>query len=472
MKKILLIGSLVFAGLANAQEYNKVAIDFGFGASKAFSRQGNANKINIPHVHLGARYNVSNLFGFKLGLDYTTFKNGQRKGPFSGKPSDAAIKKGAREFKTNYIGVTFNGVVNLGNTFNISQWTDKLTFLGNIGPGLALNSSKSYPKKGGSSQGTRTIRDGVITGNAGLSALYAVSAKLSVSISANAFMLMASHKTYDLNPLTNRSNTTFGASHGTLDLGLSYYIGSKEKHADFTPNQNGNPEELEALKAKIAKTEKDMMDDDKDGVPNYLDQEPGTAEGAKVDTKGVTVVVEKVVDMDGDGVLDVNDFCPTIKGVASANGCPDKDGDGVYDFIDKCPNAPGLAVDGGCPVVKATEKATMEKAMKGVQFDNGKATIIKKSTPILDEVAKVMIANPAYRLAINGHTDNVGDPAKNLQLSDDRAKAVKAYLMGKGIAESRLNAKGFGDSQPKADNKTTAGKAANRRVEFIISFEQ
>ncbi len=229
---------------------------------------------------------------------------------------------------------------------------------------------------------------------------------------------------------------------------------------------------MAALKAKIEKAEKDMMDDDKDGVPNYLDQEPGTAAGANVDTKGKTVKVEKVVDMDGDGVLDVNDFCPTIKGSASANGCPDKDGDGIYDFADKCPNAAGLAADGGCPVVKQKEKEIMQKAMAGVQFDNGKATLIKKSTPILDQVAKVMLENPTYNLAINGHTDNAGDPAKNLQLSEDRAKAVKAYLMGKGVAESRLTAKGFGDTQPKASNATAKGKAANRRVEFLVSFEQ
>jgi outer membrane protein OmpA-like peptidoglycan-associated protein len=144
----------------------------------------------------------------------------------------------------------------------------------------------------------------------------------------------------------------------------------------------------------------------------------------------------------------------------------------VYDFVDKCPKAAGLASDGGCPVIKESVKTLMTKAMAGVSFDNGKATLTKKSLPVLDEVAKVMMANPSYLLKIDGHTDNVGDPAKNLQLSEDRAKAVKAYVMGKGVAESRIKATGYGDTQPKASNATAKGKAINRRVEFLVSFEQ
>jgi outer membrane protein OmpA-like peptidoglycan-associated protein len=81
-----------------------------------------------------------------------------------------------------------------------------------------------------------------------------------------------------------------------------------------------------------------------------------------------------------------------------------------------------------------------------------------------------MNENPAYLLEINGHTDNIGDKSFNTDLSQRRANAVKAYLISKGIKSERLTAKGYGDSQPAADNKTSAGRAKNRRVEFKINF--
>ena len=81
-----------------------------------------------------------------------------------------------------------------------------------------------------------------------------------------------------------------------------------------------------------------------------------------------------------------------------------------------------------------------------------------------------MKENPAYNIEINGHTDNQGDAAKNLVLSQKRSDAVKAYLVSKGIATERLSAKGFGQTMPVADNATAAGKAKNRRVEFKVNF--
>ena len=82
-----------------------------------------------------------------------------------------------------------------------------------------------------------------------------------------------------------------------------------------------------------------------------------------------------------------------------------------------------------------------------------------------------MVAD-SYKLSINGHTDNVGNAEKNQKLSEDRAAAVKAYLESKGVDASRLTSAGFGQDQPVADNKTKAGRAKNRRVEFAITFEE
>lgn len=443
MKKILLLSGLALASVSYGQ-FNKMSIDFGIGVNKALSQRisGKANSVNLPHVELGGRYMLNNKYGIYLGAGFEMYK--------------ATIQK--VDYSTNVVYITTQGVLNITNIIDFNQISKKIGFFGHAGPSLVINLAKDHSA------------DLVAGFTTGITMQYKVSPKLSIKGDISMVGYMQQDRTLDTR--TKIKNNGFDGVSGNTSIGVSYYLGSAAEHADWTPTSYGDPVAMEALKVKIEKAEKDMMDDDKDGVPNYLDQEPGTAAGASVDTKGKTVKVVKVVDIDGDGILDVDDFCPTIKGVSSANGCPDKDGDRVYDFVDVCPNAAGLAIDGGCPVITVKTKELLTKAMTGVQFETGKATLIKKTTPILDEVAKVMLANPSYMLAVNGHTDNVGDPAKNLKLSQDRALAVKAYLMGKGVAENRLTSNGYGDTQPKASNATAKGKALNRRTDFVITFEK
>lgn len=99
-----------------------------------------------------------------------------------------------------------------------------------------------------------------------------------------------------------------------------------------------------------------------------------------------------------------------------------------------------------------------------MHFDTGKATIKPESRECLEEVVKLLNANPTWRMQIEGHTDNVGATAANQTLSEQRASAVVAWLTANGIAKTRLTAKGFGDSQPVGDNTTEEGRAQDRRV--------
>ncbi len=102
-----------------------------------------------------------------------------------------------------------------------------------------------------------------------------------------------------------------------------------------------------------------------------------------------------------------------------------------------------------------------------VNFDTGLATIKPDSAKTLDEAAAVLKAASTLQILVGGHTDNVGTPAANLKLSDDRAKAVMAALVQRGIPAARLTAQGFGQTQPIADNRTEDGRAKNRRVELV-----
>lgn len=107
-------------------------------------------------------------------------------------------------------------------------------------------------------------------------------------------------------------------------------------------------------------------------------------------------------------------------------------------------------------------------ALRSVQFDTGKATLKPESSAILDQVVALLKSEESLALEVQGHTDNVGAPAANLKLSQDRAAAVKAYLVTTGgIGAARLTTAGFGDTKPIAPNTTEDGRAQNRRVELV-----
>jgi OmpA-OmpF porin, OOP family len=175
-----------------------------------------------------------------------------------------------------------------------------------------------------------------------------------------------------------------------------------------------------------------------------------------------------IPDTDGDGINDEMDKCVNEKGVARYQGCPvpDKDKDGVNDEEDKCPNEAGPASNFGCPVIAQAVIDKINYAAKNIFFATGSAKLLPKSFKSLNEVVKILNDDKTLKLDIDGHTDSQGKPEKNQTLSENRAAAVKAYLVSKAVDESVLFAAGHGQDQPVADNKTAAGRAKNRRVEL------
>ena len=106
--------------------------------------------------------------------------------------------------------------------------------------------------------------------------------------------------------------------------------------------------------------------------------------------------------------------------------------------------------------------------LNNVEFDVNRATLRTASYKELDEVVAYMRLKESQAIEIGGHTDNIGTPEANSKLSQQRAETVKAYLIKKGIAEARVAAKGYGDTQPVADNSTAAGRQKNRRTEVRL----
>lgn len=138
--------------------------------------------------------------------------------------------------------------------------------------------------------------------------------------------------------------------------------------------------------------------------------------------------------------------------------------------------APFDTAELGAEVVQVTlQKTRVEVGAKNIKilekvfFGSGSGVILDKSFPLLDEIATTLIATPKIKkVEVQGHTDNQGRDDANQKLSQERAESVVKYLVAKGVAEDRLLAKGYGEAEPVEDNKTAAGRAENRRVEFKI----
>ncbi len=216
-------------------------------------------------------------------------------------------------------------------------------------------------------------------------------------------------------------------------------------------------------------------DNDNDGIPDANDKCPNEAEtiNSVEDEDGCPEG-----DEDGDNIFGANDKCPTQKedkdGYEDEDGCPDtdNDGDGVTDTADRCPDKPetanGYEDSDGCPDEVPAKVAKFTGTIKGIRFKSGSAVIFRSSYPVLDEAVAVLKEFQSVQLEIQGHTDSTGSDATNLTLSDNRAASVRSYLISKGIAEDRLQSRGYGETVPVADNKTKGGRAQNRRVEFKL----
>ena len=143
---------------------------------------------------------------------------------------------------------------------------------------------------------------------------------------------------------------------------------------------------------------------------------------------------------------------------------------------DDCVTTPGLKELKGCPpapVLKVEEQKILERAFSSLEFATGKDIIKSVSLPSLNDLAKLMKEHAAdWTLKLSGHTDNQGDAAKNMLLSEKRAKAVKKYLVSKGVAADKIIAEWFGQTVPIADNNTPEGRQKNRRVEMKVEYKK
>jgi len=274
--------------------------------------------------------------------------------------------------------------------------------------------------------------------------------------------------------LTQKNGAAEGAltHHPEVLLGLSYRLPpiASQRLADELPvdtDGDGFTDRIDACPDQVGPAPQGcpILDADEDGFPDEVDECPNE--------RGVEPHGCPSLDSDGDGFFDDSDECPNEPGVAPA-GCPpaDTDKDGITDADDRCRDEPetanGYEDDDGCPDELPQAVQEFTGAIQGIQFATGKASITPDSHATLDRAVAVLNEYPKLRLEVAGHTDNVGDRATNVELSTQRAMAVKSYLVEHGIDEARVETVGYGPDRPLVSNDTADGRGQNRRIEFRL----
>ena len=182
------------------------------------------------------------------------------------------------------------------------------------------------------------------------------------------------------------------------------------------------------------------------------------------------IIVEKTLDTDADGVLDVNDKCKDVAGDKENEGCPwpDDDNDGVANKDDACPNEAGTAATQGCP---ASPKAMVDflQSVEGtILFTASNDVQESNYNSVISGISDLLKKYPNVKLKIEGYASSDGSKGYNQKLSNRRAANIKEALVQMGIDASRLSDVGFGEENPKDNNATAAGRANNRRVSFTM----
>lgn len=266
-------------------------------------------------------------------------------------------------------------------------------------------------------------------------------------------------------------------------LGLTFKFGAKDTDGDGIYDKDDACPEVAGLKQfnGCPDTDADGIEDSKDACPdvagpvefNGCPDTDGDGIADKDDACPEVAGIKSLngcPDADGDGIADKDDSCPTVKGPKENKGCPwpDRDGDKVLDKDDKCPDVAGTVANQGCPELSDEAIKKLNDFAKTILFDSGKSSFQKQTYPVLEAITAILKEYPNCKFSIEGHTDSDGSDASNQTLSENRAAAVKNYLIEKGIDSSRLSSVGFGEKNPIDSNKTKAGKANNRRTEVKL----
>ncbi|MDO6437672.1 OmpA family protein [Cyclobacterium sp. 1_MG-2023] len=422
MKKIILstlmVGALAVG--ANAQDdFNKwsVEVNGGFNKPMAPMTPGYFSPtLNLGHADLGVRYMFNEKFGTKLDFGIGSFKNA----------SDTP------DFSSNYYRLNLQGVANLGRILNWETFSQTFNLLGHFGGGIGQLTAQENQ--------FADIKDKQYNVSTGMTLQVKLSDRVALNGDITNFVAGRQSVAFDgASDITAADDGYYGMNSvwWTGTLGLTFYLGSNDTHADWYIRENKYATKDE-LATQIGEIKDMLKDSDGDGVPDYLDKEPNTPAGARVNSAGTTM------DSDGDGLPDHLDKCPFVPGPASLEGCAPEDTEEV-DYLAKAINDQYVNVY--------------------FAFDSSKP--LGYSASSANYVANFMKRNPGVQVEIKGYADELGPENYNMKLSEKRAKSVYDLLVATGVDASRLSYKGYGEDTS-VDKSSTDARQMARRVSFEI----
>lgn len=401
--------------MVQAQEkpYNQWSLDLGVGGTKIqrdFAPGYFMSTLDFPQVNLGIRHMFNSRFGLRLDLGYENLLSDE--------------EDGSLPFDTKYYRSTVEGVINLGNTLNFSNWTSYLNLLAHGGAG--------YSQMRFDAVGATEDPDHLMNWVVGITPQLMLSKVMSLNADFSMVGNMLQNSTYDGTRTSQHVQGSYDATMMKISLGLSISLGSKGQSADFYPHNEAVRSELDILEERLAKMEAAMLDDDEDGVPNYLDQEPNTVSGMTVNTKGVAV---------------------------------DKNGNGIPDELE-------LSLDAHYASIEAakTGKSMEELLGKGymnLYFDFNSDQPATYSLNAIQQLLIFLGENTEAEAELLGFTDKIGTPEINLELSNRRAKNVYDILVSAGVDPDRLSFRGMGQDHSLDSNSSQVRQLA-RRVTILL----
>jgi len=428
MKKViftLLISAAVIAG-AEAQEqaeqnFNKWSIELGGGLhkpSRPFVDGYYSPTFGAWQGSLGVRYMMNEKFGLKLDAGYNNIQEGD----------------GSIPFETEYYRADLQGVVNLGNLFGFSDWTNTIGLLLHGGAGISYLSIGENDEFESTSNAFAGEEDYMTNFIVGITPQFRLGNRVALTTDLSIIGNVNQDYTWEGTALTEKRG--FDGMLVNVSAGLTFYLGANGVHADWYSEEKQMMSELQALDARLSKVETDMIDTDQDGVSDYLDREPNTPSGVAVDTKGRAIDLNK-------------------------NGIPDE----MESSLDARYALKGEVGKGGD--ASMTIKELIDKGYVNVYFRFNSDQPEVYSLQAVNYLVVYMEENPNASAELIGYADEIGNASYNQQLSERRANKVKELLVAAGINESRLTTRG-GGQDTSVDKDSAGARQLVRRVTFRL----